>query len=51
MLTRAITGFIFILTIIAGVYFNSAISAALFSLIVLLGVEEFYSLVKKYEIS
>ena len=50
MLTRAITGFIFILTIIAGVYFNSAISAALFSLIVLLGVEEFYSLVKKSKI-
>ncbi len=47
MLTRAITGFLFILTIMAGVYFNAIIALSLFSLIVLLGVDEFYTLVKK----
>ncbi|MGB0881769.1 MAG: phosphatidate cytidylyltransferase [Vicingaceae bacterium] len=47
MLTRAITGFLFILTIIAGIYFNQYISMALFTLIVILGIEEFYGLVKK----
>ena len=47
MLTRAITGFLFILTIIAGVYFNAMIAMSLFSLIVLLGLDEFYGLVKK----
>ena len=47
MLTRAITGFLFILTIIAGIYFNQYISMALFTLIVLLGLDEFYGLVKK----
>ncbi|NQX97591.1 MAG: phosphatidate cytidylyltransferase [Flavobacteriales bacterium] len=47
MLTRAITGFLFILTIIAGIYFNEIIAMSLFSLIVLLGVNEFYNLVKK----
>lgn len=47
MLTRAITGFLFILTIIAGIYFNEIIALSLFSLIVLIGVNEFYGLVKK----
>jgi len=47
MLTRAITGFLFTLTIIAGIYFNEIIAMSLFSLIVLLGVNEFYNLVKK----
>lgn len=47
MLTRTITGFLFILTIIAGIYFNQYISMALFILIVILGIEEFYGLVKK----
>lgn len=47
MLTRAITGFIFILTIMAGVYFNSFIAFSLFTLIIVLGIDEFYGLVKK----
>lgn len=47
MLTRTITGFLFILTIVAGIFFNAIISLLLFSLIVLLGVDEFYGLVKK----
>ncbi len=47
MLTRAITGFLFILTVIAGVYFNSIIAFCLFTLIIILGVDEFYGLVKK----
>jgi phosphatidate cytidylyltransferase len=47
MLTRAITGLLFILTIMAGVYFNSIITLCLFTLIIVLGIDEFYSLVKK----
>ena len=47
MLTRAITGLFFIIAIVAGIYFNSTIAMCLFSLIVLLGVDEFYNLVKK----
>ena len=47
MLTRAITGFLFISTIIAGIFFNATIAMCLFSLIVLLGLDEFYALVKK----
>jgi len=47
MLTRAITGALFIAAIIAGVYFNSTISLILFCLIVVLGIDEFYGLVKK----
>jgi phosphatidate cytidylyltransferase len=47
MLTRAITGFIFILTIIAGIYFNEIIALILFSVIVVIGLNEFYGLVKK----
>jgi phosphatidate cytidylyltransferase len=50
MLTRAITGFLFILAIIAGVYFNEVITMCLFSLIVLLGLNEFYGLVKKSKV-
>ena len=47
MLTRAITGFLFIVTIVAGIYFNPIITMCLFSLIVLIGVNEFYDLSKK----
>lgn len=47
MLTRSITGFLFILTIVAGIYFNATIAMCLFGLIVLLGIDEFYGLVKK----
>ncbi|MBL4594445.1 MAG: phosphatidate cytidylyltransferase [Flavobacteriales bacterium] len=47
MLTRAITGVLFIVTIVAGIYFNSIIAMGLFTLIVLLGIDEFYGLVKK----
>tara|TARA_B100000809_G_scaffold47690_1_gene42378 strand:+ start:36520 stop:37338 length:819 start_codon:yes stop_codon:yes gene_type:complete len=47
MLTRAITGLLFILTIMAGVYFNSIITLFLFTLIIILGIDEFYGLVKK----
>lgn len=47
MLTRTITGFLFILAIVAGIYFNPAITMCLFSLIVILGIDEFYGLVKK----
>jgi phosphatidate cytidylyltransferase len=47
MLTRTITGFLFISTIIAGIYFNVMIAMAMFSIIVLLGLDEFYGLVKK----
>jgi len=47
MLTRAITGFLFILTVMAGVYFNSTITWCLFTLIIVLGIDEFYGLVKK----
>ena len=47
MLTRAITGLLFISTVIAGVYFNSVIALCLFTLIIILGIDEFYGLVKK----
>ena len=50
MLTRAITGFIFILTIIAGIYFNEIIAMSIFSLIVLIGLDEFNGLVKKSKV-
>ena len=47
MLTRAITGAIFVAALIAGVYFNEVIAFGLFCLIVLLGTDEFYGLIKK----
>ncbi|MBL4592977.1 MAG: phosphatidate cytidylyltransferase [Flavobacteriales bacterium] len=47
MLTRTITGFLFIVAIVAGIYFNATIALCLFSLIVLLAVDEFYNLAKK----
>lgn len=47
MLTRTITGCLFVAAIIAGIYFNEIIAIVLFSLIVLLGVDEFFGLVKK----
>ena len=50
MLTRAITGVLFILTIILGIYFNALIALVLFALIVLLGLDEFYGLVKKSKV-
>lgn len=50
MLTRAITGTLFVAAIIAGVYFHSIVALILFTVIVLLGTDEFYSLVKKSKI-
>jgi phosphatidate cytidylyltransferase len=50
MLTRAITGFLFIITIIAGIYLNEIIALSLFSLIVIIGLDEFYGLVKKSKV-
>ena len=47
MLTRAITGALFVAAIVAGVYFNSIIALCLFTLIILIGTDEFYGLVKK----
>ncbi|PJA07281.1 MAG: phosphatidate cytidylyltransferase [Flavobacteriales bacterium CG_4_10_14_0_2_um_filter_32_8] len=47
MLTRTITGTLFILIIVAGIYFNSTLTLLLFTLIVLLAIDEFYGLVKK----
>ena len=47
MLTRTITGFIFILTIVMGIIFNATIAMCLFSVIVILGIDEFYGLAKK----
>jgi phosphatidate cytidylyltransferase len=47
MLTRTITGALFIIIIVAGVYFNSTVALLLFTLISLLGIDEFYGLVKK----
>ncbi len=47
MLTRAITGTLFVAAIVAGVYFNDNITFFLFTLITLLGLDEFYGLVKK----
>ncbi|MCB0400579.1 MAG: phosphatidate cytidylyltransferase [Flavobacteriales bacterium] len=47
MITRAITGSLFVIAIIAGVYFNETVAFGLFALITLLGVDEFYGLVKK----
>ena len=46
MLTRTITGALFIIIILAGIYFNSIIALLLFTLIVLLSVNEFYGLAK-----
>lgn len=47
MLTRAITGSIFVIALIAGIYFNELIALGLFSLIILLGIDEFYGLIGK----
>ncbi len=47
MLTRAITGSLFVAAIIAGIYFNGVVAFILFTLIVLFGVDEFYGLAKK----
>lgn len=47
MLTRTITGVLFVATLVAAIYFNSLVALCLFVLIVLLGVDEFYGLVKK----
>lgn len=49
MLTRAITGTLFVAILISAIYFNSTIAFALISLIVVLGVDEFYNLVKKHK--
>lgn len=47
MLTRAITGALFILTILSGVYFGKYSTFILFLIIVVLGVDESFSIVKK----
>lgn len=47
MLTRTITGFLFVSSIVTAIFYGSYSSAFLFVLIVLLGVDEFYNLVKK----
>ncbi len=47
MLTRAITGILFVAALIAGVYFNETIALILLSIITLVGLDEFYGLVKK----
>ena len=47
MLTRAITGIFFVLALLASMYFGQLSSFILFLVIVLLGTDEFYTLVKK----
>ncbi|MCO6499766.1 MAG: phosphatidate cytidylyltransferase [Vicingus serpentipes] len=47
MLTRTITGFLFVISIVAAIYYGPYSSALLFLIIILLGVDEFYNLVKK----
>ena len=47
MLTRAITGTFFVLTLLAAMYFGQLSTFVLFFVIVLLGTNEFYTLVKK----
>jgi len=47
VLKRSITGAIFVIVLLGAVYYGSLSSFLLFLVIVLLGIEEFYSLVKK----
>lgn len=47
MLTRAITGTFFVLALLASMYFGQLSTFILFLVIVLLGTDEFYTLVKK----
>lgn len=47
MLTRSITGALFVAILVSAIYFNGTIALSLFCLIVVLGVDEFYGLVKK----
>lgn len=47
MLQRTITGFLFVAILITAVYFGAYSTLFLFIVIVLLGIDEFYSLVKK----
>lgn len=47
MLTRAITGTFFVLTLLAAMFFGQLSTFILFFTIVLLGTDEFYNLVKK----
>jgi|TARA_R110000782_G_scaffold1119_1_gene4121 phosphatidate cytidylyltransferase len=47
MLQRAITGFLFVLVLITAIYFGAYSTLFLFMIIVLLGIDEFYALVKK----
>jgi len=47
MLQRSITGFLFVAIIIAASYFGAYSTFFLFLIIVLLGLDEFYALVKK----
>lgn len=46
MLTRAITGVLFVAAIVLAIYYGAATSAALFIVIVLLGVDELYTMLK-----
>ena len=47
MLQRTITGFFFVSILLAAVYFGAYSTLFIFIIIVLLGIDEFYSLVKK----
>ncbi|NCP45020.1 MAG: phosphatidate cytidylyltransferase, partial [Flavobacteriales bacterium] len=47
MLQRTITGFFFVSILLAAIYFGAYSSLFIFIIIVLLGIDEFYSLVKK----
>ena len=47
MLTRTITGAIFVATILAAAYFGSLPTLILFFIIIVLGLEEFYSMVSQ----
>ena len=47
MLTRTITGFLFVVIILASTYYGPLSSAFLFLIIILLGIDEFYTLVKE----
>ena len=47
MLTRTITGVLFVAAIVASVYYGAYSTGFLFIVIVLLGIDEFYGMVKK----
>jgi phosphatidate cytidylyltransferase len=47
MLKRAITGLLFVITLLAGVYYGKYTSFFLFLTIIILGVDEFFNIAKK----